>query len=32
MNNSIEKISTQIEKKGGTFRYTREDSKKRRDG
>lgn len=32
MTNSIEKISTQIEKKGGTFRYTREDSKKRRDG
>jgi translation initiation factor 2 subunit 1 len=31
MNNSIEKISSMIEKKGGSFRYTRQDSKKRRD-
>jgi translation initiation factor 2 subunit 1 len=31
MNNAIEKTSSMIEKKGGTFRYTREDSKKRRD-
>lgn len=31
MNNAIEKTSSMIEKRGGTFRYTREDSKKRRD-
>jgi translation initiation factor 2 subunit 1 len=31
MKNSIEKLASMIEKKGGTFKYTREDSKKRRD-
>jgi translation initiation factor 2 subunit 1 len=31
MNNAVEKIASGIERKGGVFRYTREDSKKRRD-
>jgi translation initiation factor 2 subunit 1 len=31
MKNAIEKLSSMIEKKGGTLKYTREDSKKRRD-